>query len=781
MLAFGNNGICIRSTNSGTNWNITPTGVTENLNTAFYNTTTVFSAGDNGTIIRSGNAGINWEQINFPLNKNIYGISQFLSPVYFFVCGQDGFIYYTSNQGVNWSQVNSNTTNNLRSIIFSTNFTLYRAFACGDNGTILKLIISIPPNPPVITSQVLNTGFANDLYSISMLSDSTVLMAAGSGGLIIKSTNGGLNWIQQQSGMTNNLRQIYRINPNEIRICGDNGTILRTSNGGANWIPETVNSNANLNSYTYLSISRSLAAGPAGTVLLCEYPPPVTDTLVKSGTLDGNNLKGYFRTDGMFMGLEWPKNSNKFVFLNSGFLISAYVNGNLRQATALYNAEYWHGTTNNGIPETPAVLKRIYKIKQGDDCYNSVDWANWGSIVPYGAPYKDMNNNNIYDPCIDTPGVKNASQTLFMVLTDGYIYKHKGTYGGSTLPLYADLRVTAWCYNDSILKDVQFLKFDIINKGNSYWDSVYFSFVCDVDLGISTDDYIGCDSVRNLGYVYNAYNEDSVYGTSPPAAGVRVLKFPVNKNVFPYDSIKTSSFSQAFSYDGLPSCEYYPSSDEYGAYNFIKGYKKDLSPWMSPVFSPPLPVKFNYGGDPETYEGWIENKGSVKNCGGPTGTIVDSNPPFERTLLLNMGKGNFRMAPGESNSVVMIQFVARGNSNTNSVTKLKLLSDAVLNFYNTVGIQPVSTEIPEGFSLEQNYPNPFNAVTKIQFKVESYKFVKLIVFDLTGREVVTLVNSNLRPGTYEVSFNASHLSSGIYFYRLSAGNFVQTKKLVLIK
>ncbi|MBN1634789.1 MAG: T9SS type A sorting domain-containing protein [Ignavibacteria bacterium] len=216
---------------------------------------------------------------------------------------------------------------------------------------------------------------------------------------------------------------------------------------------------------------------------------------------------------------------------------------------------------------------------------------------------------------------------------------------------------------------------------------------------------------------------------------------------------------------------------------------------MSPVFSPPRPVKFTYGGDPETYEGWIENKGSVKNCGGPTGTIVDSNPPFERTLLLNMGKGNFRMAPGESNSVVMIQFVARGNSNTNSVTKLKLLSDAVLNFYNTVSIKPISTELPEGLSLEQNYPNPFNSNTTIKFSIPHLvtlsphhlvtlspcHFVTLKVYDLLGREVATLINENLHPGTYEVSFNANNLSSGIYFYRLSAGNFSETKKLVLLK
>jgi hypothetical protein len=97
------------------------------------------------------------------------------------------------------------------------------------------------------------------------------------------------------------------------------------------------------------------------------------------------------------------------------------------------------------------------------------------------------------------------------------------------------------------------------------------------------------------------------------------------------------------------------------------------------------------------------------------------------------------------------------------------------------GIKIISNSVPENFSLEQNYPNPFNAVTKIQFKVESYKFVKLIVFDLIGREVATLVNQELQPGTYEISLDAGNLTSGIYFYRLTARNFSETKKLILLK
>jgi len=92
--------------------------------------------------------------------------------------------------------------------------------------------------------------------------------------------------------------------------------------------------------------------------------------------------------------------------------------------------------------------------------------------------------------------------------------------------------------------------------------------------------------------------------------------------------------------------------------------------------------------------------------------------------------------------------------------------------------------IPQSFSLDQNYPNPFNPTTIIQFSipaVELHTNVSLRVFDLLGREVTILLNKNLLPGKYEMEFNAEGLASGVYFYRLDAGSFSQTKKMLLMR
>lgn len=100
---------------------------------------------------------------------------------------------------------------------------------------------------------------------------------------------------------------------------------------------------------------------------------------------------------------------------------------------------------------------------------------------------------------------------------------------------------------------------------------------------------------------------------------------------------------------------------------------------------------------------------------------------------------------------------------------------------SAIGIQPISSEIPIRFDLKQNYPNPFNPVTNIEFDIAKTGNVNLIVFNALGQVVTTLVDQELKPGTYRYDFNASNLPSGSYFYRLTAGSYVKTNKMVLVK
>ena len=98
-----------------------------------------------------------------------------------------------------------------------------------------------------------------------------------------------------------------------------------------------------------------------------------------------------------------------------------------------------------------------------------------------------------------------------------------------------------------------------------------------------------------------------------------------------------------------------------------------------------------------------------------------------------------------------------------------------------VGIEDNSQLIPMEFSLSQNFPNPFNPTTQISYSIPQKSFVNLKVYDLLGKEISQLINEEKEAGIYEVNFDASNLSSGVYFYHIEAGDFIETKKMILLK
>ena len=111
-----------------------------------------------------------------------------------------------------------------------------------------------------------------------------------------------------------------------------------------------------------------------------------------------------------------------------------------------------------------------------------------------------------------------------------------------------------------------------------------------------------------------------------------------------------------------------------------------------------------------------------------------------------------------------------------------LSAGEVNDIYNQVtSVGNNANKLPDEFALSQNYPNPFNPSTKISYSIPFFSNVIIKVFDVLGNEIETLVNEEKSVGNYEVEFNASNLSSGVYFYQLQAGTFIETKKMVLLR
>ena len=100
---------------------------------------------------------------------------------------------------------------------------------------------------------------------------------------------------------------------------------------------------------------------------------------------------------------------------------------------------------------------------------------------------------------------------------------------------------------------------------------------------------------------------------------------------------------------------------------------------------------------------------------------------------------------------------------------------------SVIGVQQISSNVPEKFSLYNNYPNPFNPSTTIKFDVAKMQNVKITIYDVLGRAAGVLVNETLQPGTFEVKWDALNFSSGIYYFRMETQTFSDTRKMVLVK
>ena len=174
--------------------------------------------------------------------------------------------------------------------------------------------------------------------------------------------------------------------------------------------------------------------------------------------------------------------------------------------------------------------------------------------------------------------------------------------------------------------------------------------------------------------------------------------------------------------------------------------------------------------------------------------ILYATTSREISILLNDGSGNFESivtcnpVGGNTFSGDALT-ILRGNFNSDDLPDVAVLTqgDSFYIYYNA-GWIPTGVETPQeeiavmtGFELSQNYPNPFNPSTNIRYSVPERSNVVLKIYDILGSEVSTLVNENKDAGIYSFNFNASHLASGMYLYRLQAGSFVQTKKMILIK
>ncbi len=371
-------------------------------------------------------------------------------------------------------------------------------------------------------------------------------------------------------------------------------------------------------------------------------------------------------------GLFFPKGTTKTAVFASGLWIGAEVNSQIRTVVAEYSQEYGPGPIlPGGAPDDARKREHVlYKVNRfsgnprdtahvdraeadltADPTLDPLVHHSWSEYVkgaaPFGAPTRMYRFDNTLTPAVgDSVDIEGpdviGDQMLWSVYNDADPDLHSNGAGNSA-PFGLEIQQTTFGFNRTgALGSTVFLKFKIIHKGTDVMTNTFVSLWSDPDLGGFTDDLVGCDPPLSLGYVYNATNNDQLYGTSPPAVGYDFFQGPSLDVVAPIDSIlPLASFNKYI--NGTD-----PGSPE-DTYNYMQGLQVDGSPVIDEVTGDT--TTFIHSGDPVTGTGWL-----------------DSSPADRRFM---MSAGPFTLAPGDTQEVVAAIVIARGSDRLSSISGLR--------------------------------------------------------------------------------------------------------------
>jgi hypothetical protein len=411
------------------------------------------------------------------------------------------------------------------------------------------------------------------------------------------------------------------------------------------------------------------------------------------------------------------------------------------------------------------------------------DWNQWP--VDMGAPFYDLNKNGIYEPALgETPGLAGADQVIWFVCNDLNTIRALYMYGSP--PLGIELQITMWGHKGSgPLGQVIFRRYRFINKSGFRFDSVYVALWADVDIGDYADDLVGCDSLLNLAFAYNGNPVDHLfqaYGLVPPAICYDLLQGPIISSV---GDTAIFDFKKRPGYKNLPmtSFGYFPTGNEEWLDPELQSYNGTLE-WYN-LLQGFLPLKDSLHHLPFTHRDTGQatkfpvNGNPVTGIGDIDGLNSNFSPGARR---MELSSGPFNMQPGDTQEVVVALVGGISNSYLMSVAQMKK-NDAAIQWPPEI---PFNNPQPHTIELFYNFPNPFNSTTNIRFFLIKQVKVKLAIHNILGQQIRTLHYGELVQGFHQLEWDGrddagNYISSGVYFVRLSTGDFIKTRKMILLR
>ncbi|HEY2956575.1 MAG TPA: hypothetical protein VGK89_15150 [Candidatus Eisenbacteria bacterium] len=401
-----------------------------------------------------------------------------------------------------------------------------------------------------------------------------------------------------------------------------------------------------------------LAFPPARRIHEDRIRPARATIIDNAQTIGINNIRMFVTNTGSFAwdkvdagqpaGFEFPRGTGKTALFAAGLWLGAKINGELHLAVAEYSDEYRPGSAVGGVADDPDALdNKVYKL---DRVYNTAaareaaltDYN--AGAVPHGAPPVSYVISGS-DTTLSTLG----DEMMWAVYNDLDSLAHTNRADNLKRSLGIEVQQTTFAFaSQGALGNTVFIKYKFINRGPWFLDEMYASQWSDPDLGGATDDLVGCDVARSLGFVYNATNNDAQYGSTVPAVGFDFFKGPIVGG----SPLVLASFNK-----------YINATDPNTAvktYNYMQGLYADGATVIDPTTG--SPTKFQVSGNPATGTGWL-----------------DSNPADRRFML---STGPFTMAPGDSQEIVVGIVVGQSVNRIASVALMKFLDETAQSAFD---------------------------------------------------------------------------------------------------
>lgn len=690
-----------------------------------------------------------------PYPQNDFYAIKFFNQSTGYVVGSGGIFLKNVSGSNDWINIPTNTSNDLYAMHF---FNMNTGYIAGNGG----IILYTSTGGSSWTSVATNNGFA--LRSITFLNQNTGF-AVGDHGELYKTTSGITGWLASSVTQTN-LRSVYFYDSLRGFICGDSGKFLKTTNCGINWSVQTIGTE-NLMSVSFVNSMTGFLTARLGSMK----------------TTDGGNTWNTFQ-----VGYAGEENIVKFVDANTGYVCGK--NGPVSR------------TTNGGQVWQPWCSYELFSgnkfndISIVDSANSFVCGTNGWIIRCYGTSYPNQFAYNLGGSGANLRRISFTSSNNGAMMSEYGSLLFTTSNGGDKWNI-TFCGSNSWFEGSSSLTDLWLF------SPASWYRKMYMPGVG----GFSTT---GIQQSTDGGLTWTGNRGYSTYSLG--IAGMDVFESGSVTYLTTYSNVlKNSGSGWNTIYTGSQTGNIYFADANTGFVSIspsgIKGvlytsngganwttYPTGSTKYIESVYLRPSGLGFigcdsslllkttnfglNFTQIPLPNNLRVQNIRFVNEFTGWFLGTERNSPYTGRLYVTNNGGASFQQM------MSLMSFNVKGYSFFDALNGF-VCGDSGRVLKTTNGgltfIAQNSGLVPGNFSLSQNYPNPFNPVTNIKFDIPKAGFVKITVYDLLGREITTLINQQMQPGSYSVDWDATNYPSGVYFYRLESGDFSESKRMVLVK